>query len=219
MESKLNDATQDTPALAATDGSRTTAEQIAEIAGIVAELRATHVAEKVTAQATTRRLRPFEVVMIVLLAISLLIHALTLSRLLSVRATLRDEVGRLATAVQSAKQQQLSYDLPIDQQLPINIDVPIKRDLTVPINLDVPIKQQITVPIDTGLGVVNIPIQLDTSVPISTSVPIVFDQTVNISTTVPIQFNLPVRIDMGAGQVGGYFDRLYTALLDLRERF
>src|SRR5215212_2835797 len=198
--------------------SRTTAERIAEIAGVVAELRAARVAEDIAERAATRRLRPFEVVMIVLLAISLLIHALTLSRLLSVRATLRDEVGRLATAVQSAKQQQLSYDLPIDQQLPINIDVPIKRDLTVPINLDVTIKQQITVPIDTGLGVVNIPIQLDTSVPISTSVPIEFDQTVNISTTVPIQMNVPVRIDMATGQVGGYLDRLYAALLELRER-
>jgi hypothetical protein len=165
-----------------------------------------------------RRLRPFEVVMIVLLAISLLIHALTLSRLLSVRATLRDQVEQLAGAVQNAKQQQLRYDMPIDQQVPVNIDVPIKRDLTVPINLDVPIKQQITVPVDTGLGVVNIPVSLDTSVPISTSVPIAFDQTVNISTTVPIRLNLPVQIDLGSGQVGGYLDRVYAALLELRER-
>jgi len=217
MESNLSD-TQDMPVLAA-DPARTTAEQIAEIASAVAELQATRVAEEVAARATTRRLRPFEVVMIVLLAISLLIHALTISRLLSVRATLRDEVGRLAEVVQGAKLQQLSYDLPIDQQLPINIDVPIKRDLTVPINIDVPIKQQITVPIDTGLGVVNIPVSLDTSVPISTSVPIAFEQTVNISTTVPIQLNLPVRIDMGTAQVGGYLDRLYAALLELRERF
>jgi len=218
MESNISSDTQDSPALAE-DGSRTTAEQIAEIAGVVAELRAARVAEDVAARTTTRRLRPFEVVMVVLLAISLLIHALTLSRLLSVRATLRDEVGRLAEAVQSAKQQQLRYDMPIDQQVPINIDVPIKRDMTVPINIDVPIKQQITVPVDTGLGIVNIPVQLDTSVPISTSVPIAFDQTVNISTTVPIRLNLPVRIDLGSGQLGGYLDRMYAALLELRERF
>jgi len=203
---------------AAPGASRISTEQIAEIAGAVAELQATRVAESVAEQATARRLRPFEVVMIVLLAISLLIHALTLSRLLSVRATLRDEVGQLATAVQGAKQQQLSYDMPIDQQVPINIDVPIQRNLSVPINTSVQIKQQITLPIDTGLGVVNIPVPIDASVPISTTVPIAFDQTVNISTTVPIQLNLPVRIDMSSGQVGGYLDRLYAALLDLRER-
>jgi len=218
MESNVHNEVPKMPVLTAVE-PRITAEQIAEIAGAVAELQATRVAEDVAAQAATRRLRPFEVVMIVLLAISLLIHALTISRLLSVRAALRDEVEQLAQAVQSAKQQQLSYNLPIDQQLPINIDVPIKRDLTVPIKIDVPIKQQITVPIDTGLGVVNLPVALDTSVPISTSVPIAFDQTVNISTTVPIQLNLPVQIDLNNGQFGGYLDRLYAALLELRERF
>jgi hypothetical protein len=217
MQSNSHNDVPEMPVIAAVE-PRATAEQIAEIAGAVAELQATRVAEQVAAQTSTRRLRPFETIMIVLLAISLLIHALTLSRLLSVRATLRDEVEQLATAVQSAKQQQLIYDLPIDQQVPINLDVPIKRDLTVPINLDVPIKQQITVPIDTGLGVVNLPVALDTSVPISTSVPIAFDQTVNISTTVPIRLNIPVRIDMGTGQAGSYLDRLYAALLELRER-
>jgi hypothetical protein len=203
----------------ATNGARMSAEQIAEIAGAVAELQAARVVEDAAARATARRLRPFETVMIVLLAISLLIHALTLSRLLSVRATLRDQVDQLAGAVQSAKQQQLRYDLPIDQQVPINIDVPIQRDMTVPINTSVRIKQELNVPIDTGLGVVNIPVPIDTTVPISTSVPIAFEQTVNISTTVPIQLNLPVQIDLGSGQVGSYLDRLYVALLDLRERF
>jgi hypothetical protein len=203
----------------ATNGARMSAEQIAEIAGAVAELQATRVAEDAAARATIRRLRPFETVMIVLLAISLLIHALTLSRLLSVRATLRDQVDQLAGAVQSAKQQQLRYDLPIDQQVPINIDVPIQRDMIVPINTSVQIKQQLSVPIDTGLGVVNIPVPIDTTVPISISVPIAFEQTVNISTTVPIQLNLPVQIDLGSGQAGSYLDRLYAALLDLRERF
>ena len=78
--------------------------------------------------------------------------------------------------------------------------------------------QQITLPIDTGLGVINVPVPIDATVPISTSVPIAFDQTVNISTTVPIQLNLPVEIELGNGQVGDYLDRLYAALLDLRQR-
>ncbi|HEU5103373.1 MAG TPA: hypothetical protein VFU22_30340 [Roseiflexaceae bacterium] len=202
-----------------TDHPSTTAEQIAEIAGAVAELQAARVAEDVAARAATRRFRPFEVVMMVLLAISLLVHALTLSRLLSVRATLRDEVDQLAAAVQNAKQQQLRYDLPIDQHVPINVDVPIRRELEVPINTSVQIKQQISLPIDTGLGVIDIPVPIDANVPISTSVPIAFDQTVNISTTVPIQLNLPVQVDLGSGQVGAYLDRLYAALLELRERF
>jgi hypothetical protein len=219
MESKPMNDTWNTSAPDLPRSTAATAEQIAEIAGAVAELQAARVAEEAAARAATRRLRPFEAVMVVLLAISLLIHALTLSRLLSVRATLRDEVGRLAEGVQAAKQQELRYDLPIDQQVPIDVDVPIQRELTVPIDTSVRIKQDITLPVDTGLGVVNIPVPIDATIPVSTSVPIAFDQTVNISTTVPIRLSLPVRIDMNSGQLGGYLDRLYAALIELRERF
>jgi hypothetical protein len=215
----LYDANIENDRAGSSNHESTTAEQIAEIAGAVAELQAARVAEDVAARATARRFRPFEVVMIVLLAISLIVHALTLSRLLSVRATLREEVGRLAEAEQEAKQQQLHYELPIDQQVPINVDVPIQRQLDVPINTSVQIKQQITLPVDTGLGVINVPVPIDASVPISTSVPIAFDQTVNISTTVPIHLNMPVQVDLGSGQVGDYLDRIYAALLELRERF
>src|SRR5690348_7940120 len=85
-----NGAHMDAEEESANGDARLSAEQIAEIAGAVAELQAARVAEDAAARTTALRLRPFETVMIVLLAISLLIHALTISRLLSVRATLRD---------------------------------------------------------------------------------------------------------------------------------
>jgi hypothetical protein len=194
------------------------AEQIAEIADAVAELRAARVAEEVAVQAAKRQIRPFEAVMVVLLAISLLIHALTVSRLLSVRNTLRSEVGRLADTVQATKQQKIRYNLPINQQLPINIDVPINRSLDVPVKTEVQIKQNVTLPVDTGFGVVNIPIPIDAKIPINTTVPITFEQTVNISTTVPINLDVPIQVDMGSDQIAGYLDRLYAALLELRDK-
>jgi hypothetical protein len=194
------------------------AEQIAEIADAVAELKAARVAEDVAGRAAKRQIRPFEAVMVALLAISLLIHALTVARLLSVRSTLRAEVERLADTVQATKQQRVRYDLPIDQQLPINIDVPIKRSLNVPINTEVQIKQDVTLPVDTGFGVVNIPIPIDAKIPINTTVPISFDQTINISTTVPIKLDVPIQVDMGSNQIVGYLDRLYAALIELRDK-
>ena len=203
---------------AADNGGAAVAEEAAEVAGAVAELEAARVAREAAATAAERRVRPFEVVMVVLLAISLLVHALTLSRLFSVRNTLRDEVEQLAGTVQRLKSDKVRYDLPIDQQLPINIDVPIKRSLEVPINTEVRIKQDITLPVDTGFGQVDIPIPIDATVPVSTSVPIQFDQTVNISTTVPIKLNVPIQIDAGSDQIAGYLDLLHDALLELRDK-
>jgi len=193
-------------------------EQIAEIAAAVAELRAAQVAQSVSAEVAGRRIRPFEAVMVALLAISLLVHALTIGRLLSVRSTLRGEVDRLAASVEAAKQSRVRYDLPIDQQIPIDIDVPISRSLDVPINTEVRINQTLNLPVQTALGSFDIPVPIDTTIPVSTTVPIAFDQTVNISTTVPLRLDVPVQIDLGSEQIAGYLDRLHAALLDLRER-
>jgi len=176
----------------------------------LAELRAAHAAP-------SRKLDPLEIVLVVLLGVSLLVHALTVSQLLRVRGTLRSELAQAADRVAEAKTQQISYDLPIDQQLPINIDVPIRRSMEVPINTEVQIKQNITLPIDTGLGQINLPIPIDATVPISTTVPIAFDQTVNISTTVPIQLAVPVRVNLGSEQVAPLLDRLRQRLLELRD--
>jgi hypothetical protein len=190
------------------------AEEAAEIAAAVADIEAAEVAESVI----RRRLRPLEIVMLALLTASLLVHALTLSQLFRVRNTLRGQIEQLAAGVEAAKAEQVRYDLPIDQQVPIDLDVPIKRSLSVPIRTEVRIQQQINVPIDTGVaGLIEIPIPIDTTVPVSTTVPIDFDQTVSISTTVPLRLNVPIQIDLGAPQLSGYLDRLHAALLKLRD--
>jgi hypothetical protein len=163
--------------------------------------------------------RPTEVILLVMLAASLLIHALTLTQLLRVRNTLRDQIEQLAASVASAKGETLRYNLPIDQQIPIDMDIPIQRSLTIPIQTEVRIQEDIIVPVDTGVaGVINIPIPLDITVPISTTVPIEFDQSVNISTTVPLKLDVPIAIELGTPQFAAYLDRLRDALLNLRDQ-
>jgi hypothetical protein len=185
----------------------------------VVEAEAANVAEDVAETVARRRLRPLEGLMLAMLTVSLIIHVLTLTRLFSVRNTLRDEIGSLADSVQAAKSNQVRYDLPINQQVPINLDLPVKQSLTIPIQTEVRIKQDITLPIDTGLGKINIPVPIDAVVPINTTVPINIDQTVNISTSIPLQLTVPIQVDLGAPQFSGYLDRLHQALLDLRDKF
>lgn len=191
-------------------------EQVAEIAAAVAELRAASTAEQVLAR-RSRRLQPLETALIILLGASLLLHALTIARLLGVRNTLRAEIASLADGVAQAKTSQVQYTVPIDQQLPIDIDVPIKRSLDVPINTAVRIQQTVNLPVETALGNFTIPVPIDANVPISTTVPIVFDQTVTISTTVPIKLDIPVQLDLGSEQLAPLLDRLRQRLIELRD--
>ena len=191
-------------------------EQVAEIASTVAELRAADTAAQVVRQAGLR-LRPIEITLLVLLAASLLLHALTITRLFGVRNTLREQIDQLASAVTAAKSNRMTYTIAIDQQLPINIDVPIQRSLEVPVNTEVRIQQNIELPVETALGNFTIPVPIDANIPISTTVPIAFDQTVTISTTVPIKLDVPIQIDLGSEQVAPLLDRLREKLIELRD--
>jgi hypothetical protein len=198
---------------------KASADVVEEIAEAEASLVAEDVAEEVAEKTARRTLRPLETLMLVMLAASLLIHALTISQLLRVRSSLRAEVERLAGAVEAAKGNQVSYTLPIDQQIPIDIDVPIQRSMNIPINTEVRIQQNLVLPVETGFGSLDIPVPIDATIPVSTTVPIELDQTVNISTTVPIKLDVPITIDFGSSELSGYLDRLHDALLELRDRF
>ena len=154
-----------------------------------------------------------------MMAISLVLHAVTLSRLFGVRNTLRSEIERLAGSVESAKSETITYDLPINQVIPINVVIPINESVVIPINTTVDINQTINIPIDTGFGTIDLPIPLDVSIPINTSVPIEFNEEVPISTTFTVNITVPLELDMNSPQISDYLDRLQKALLDLRDQF
>jgi hypothetical protein len=163
-------------------------------------------------------LRRLDLVLITLLTISLLAHVLTFAGILAARTLLRNQITQLADGVQQAKSTTVRYNFPIDQQLPINMNVPLQRTFTVPIQTNIRINQTIRVPIDTGFGVANLPIPIDATIPISLTVPIEIKQTLPISATVPIHLSVPLQIELGSPAFASYFDQIYRALIDLREQ-
>lgn len=164
------------------------------------------------------RLRRLDIVLMLLLTISLLGHALTLAGVLSARAMLRDQIGQLADGVQQAKETNVRYDILIDQRVPVRVDVPLQHEMRVPIQTNVQIDQAITIPISTAFGTANIPVPIRATIPVSATVPIQIDETLPISTTVPIRMEVPLEIDLGSPSFAGYFDQLYRALIDLRDK-
>ena len=155
----------------------------------------------------------------VALLTSLILHGITIGWLLGVRGSIRSELTNVADAVLAAKQETIRYDLPIDQHIPISVDIPVRQSLQVPIQTSVRIKQDLNVPIQTTLGSFNLPVPLDVTIPISTTVPINFDQTVAISTDVPLQLTVPIQLDLGSSQLADYLDKLHDAVLELRNRW
>lgn len=202
-----------------TPEQETPIEMVAETAVAVSEVVVKEEAEKRAAAVVERRIKPLTALLLVMMGVSLLIHALTLSRLFAVRNTLRTEIGRLATTVENTKKEQIKYDFAINQKLPINVVIPINQSVVIPVNTSVQIKQNIEIPIDTGFGTINLPVPLDVNIPISTSVPINFQQDIPISTSVDLDLTVPIEIDLGSPQFADYLDRLHKALLELQTQF
>src|SRR5262249_34258653 len=113
------------------------------------EAEAVEAAQQVAQVTVSRGIRPLTALLLVMVCVSLLLHTLTIWRLLSLRNTLRDEIDQLSQQVLAIKSQQVRYDLPIDQSIPVNVNIPVRQSLDVPINTSVQIKQNIEVPIDT----------------------------------------------------------------------
>ena len=195
-----------------TPGTETPTERIAEIATAIA----TELQEPL--QKRLRHAQRLAYILFILLAASLLLHSLTLARLFEVRSTIRSELENLATGIESAKQQQLTYEVAIDQNVPIDVVIPIDETFVIPVDTNVRIQEEFIIPIDTGFGELNLPVPLDVNIPISTEVPITFQQNVDLSTSVDLQLTVPIEIDLGTPQFEEYLDGIKETLLEFRDQ-
>lgn len=192
-------------------------EHVARIAAVVAA----SLDHDMLAQRAARRVRrdPLVLALLAMLGVSLLVHAVTMFWLFSVRDLVHAQIDLLADQVLAAKDERLTYQLPIKQSVPIDVSIPISQSLEFPINTSVKIKQTVNLPIDTGFGRLDLPIPIDATVPISTVVPIEFQQTVALSTNIDVDLVVPIEIDLSSPQLSNYLQNLHDALVNLRQQF
>jgi hypothetical protein len=130
------------------------------------------------------------------------------------RAALSQAVADLDTFQEST----IQFELPVNERIPIQAEIPLSQTLQVPIQTTIPITQSIntTVTVDIPeLGVslpLDVTVPLDMQVPVDLNVPVTIDQSVPISTTVPISLEVPISIKISDTQLTGYLERLRVAL-------
>ena len=116
----------------------------------------------------------------------------------------------------------LSFDVNIDEVIPIDTEVVIKRTVEVPIKTSIPINETIetTIEIDTQLGF-NVPIDvtvpIDLDVPIDLVVEIPIDETVPISEEFEVQVDVPIDIDVSDTELANMTDSLAAGLESLQD--
>jgi hypothetical protein len=115
----------------------------------------------------------------------------------------------------------IAFEVNIDEVIPIDTEVVLKRIVQVPIKTEIPINQEIdtTVRIDTPFGgiPINITVPVDVIVPIDLVVDIPIDETVPIKDEFPVKLDVPIEIDVGQTELKNLTDSLATGLESLQD--
>ena len=115
----------------------------------------------------------------------------------------------------------ISFDVSIDEVIPVDTEVVINRTVEVPIKTTIPIDQSFdtTIRIDTPLGnvPVDVTVPVDVEVPIDLVVDIPIDETVPIRDEFPVQLDVPIAIDVRETELAALTDSLAAGLESLQE--
>ena len=145
-----------------------------------------------------RSLRALRFMVGLCLIISLLSLALSvfmLYSLFSVRQTAVEELDAAIEALDEFGKEGFHYEYPLNQEIPVSADIPIRQELSFPVEGTVPVNTTIEVPINAGvLGTFIVEVPIDTSIHVKTVVPIRVDESFYIETTIPVSMTVPIDI-------------------------
>jgi EmrB/QacA subfamily drug resistance transporter len=115
----------------------------------------------------------------------------------------------------------IAFDVNIDEVIPIDTEVVIKRTVDVPIKTSIPIKESFdtTIRIATPLGAVplDVNVPVDIEVPIDLVVQIPIDETVPIQDEFPVKLDVPIAIDVRQTELANLTDSLAAGLRSLQD--
>jgi len=151
---------------------------------------------------------------------SLALNVFLINTLLSARRQVAEAVGVVAQGLGQLRSARFTYQVHIEQTVPVNLSVPISDTIRVPIATTVPLKTTLQVPIELpllGTRIINVPVQ--TTIPVNLEVEVPVDLTVPIAATVPVVFDVPVEIalagtplDTALAGSQGYLEELAAEL-------
>ena len=158
-------------------------------------------------------------VLLVLVLVSLAIHAVEIAAALQARTAAKEQISALADQLQKVEGQDLTFDVKQTRGVPVQAVVPVQKTLNIPINTTVQIDQILNVPINTPLGNTSINVPIKTSIPVNVTVPVTISETVAISTTFFMDTNVPVSIPIANTPFAAMIRDLRQQLLALSLKF
>jgi septal ring-binding cell division protein DamX len=127
----------------------------------------------------------------------------------SIKMTLNAVLGQLDSAFEGLGQAVINDTIRIDQQVPVQFDLPLEQDTTVTTQAPVPINTQATFSLGQ-FGSINGTVSLQ--LPTGTRLPVHLALTVPVSNSIPVVFDQPVSIPLAEKGLGSVVAKLRSAL-------
>lgn len=163
-------------------------------------------------RASQPRLKPGTLLLWILVLISLLLNAILFNQLLTLKRAAQQLALDASAAVGELQGKTFAFNVPIDETIIIETDLPVQETLTVPIVTELPINTVVTVSVDAGiLGTIPLRIPISTTVPVDIEVDIPLDTSFAVRAPVEVQMDVPIEVVVAD-------EPLYDDLSQVRER-
>jgi MFS family permease len=145
----------------------------------------------------------------------------------------QSKLGELGPAIDSAlgdavagidefANSSITFDVSINQTVPINTSIVLDRTIQVPINTPLPIDQQFdtTIKVNGPFGIdiplnITVPIKMDLPIDLTVDIPV--NETIPINTDVPVNLDVPISVDISQTELATLAESLSQGLESFRQ--
>ncbi len=139
------------------------------------------------------------------------------NQLATVSPTVGDALDQAIVGLDTFRTSTLTFDVTIDETIPINTTIDLNRTLDVPIHSVLPIDEsfntRIVVDGPWGLDIpvnVTVPIRLDLPIDLQVQIPV--DEQIPVRADVPVQIDVPISVDVAETELAALVEALQQGL-------
>jgi hypothetical protein len=135
--------------------------------------------------------------------------------------TIQATLSQAADNLQTFQGSTLEFEVKVNEEFPVDVEIPINETIEVPIQVSVPIRQEFETtivmdPLQSGLEIpVDVTVPVDVEIPVDVVVPVVIDRVIPISTTVPLALDVPIVVEMDKIELTGYLEQFQMMLISI----
>ena len=153
---------------------------------------------------------------LLLAVLSLAVSGFTLYGLVRARRAGLSAVTEARAALSGLGDYTIETSIPFNQTFPIQAEVPLEQQFVIPIQTTIPLSTVVQVPVELPLlGRYELSVPVNAEVPLDLEVIVPISQTVEVETAVQVNTTVPVRVGVAQLGLGDLLEQIDAALAEV----